>query len=90
MIVGLTLLITISIFGTFVYASLTLEHIETNNLVPCVDKEGNPFEDELCYKTITCFPQNFMTELILMDLEPECDEWLEERQELKEAKRNNK
>lgn len=43
------------------FASIIVESIDYSSVttigeesVPCIDKEGNPFEDEMCTKDITC------------------------------------
>jgi len=40
------------------FDSLTLKEVGTER-VPCIDKHGNPFEDEFCEDTIYCSKLGF-------------------------------
>ncbi len=53
------ILMIISLLGVVVFAmatildAMTIEKVGVEK-VPCIDKLGNPFEDELCEDTIYC------------------------------------
>ncbi len=53
LLVAIIMFFASALMVVFLFDSLTLEEVGVES-IPCIDKLGNPFENELCEDTIYC------------------------------------